>query len=41
MVQKVLGLCATKNGTNIYESMQDGEIGHERIWKDVKTIFNS
>ena len=41
MVQKVLGLCAAKNGTQIDESMQAGDNGNERKRKDVMTNLNS
>ena len=34
MVQKMLVLCATKNGTKTDELLQSGERGHERIWKE-------
>ena len=30
LLQKVLGLCASRTGTEIDESMKAGEIGHER-----------
>ena len=41
LVPIVFGLCAAKTETKVDESMQAGEIGHLRIWKDVKTNLNS
>ena len=33
--EKVFGLCAAKTGTKVDESMQAGDIGHERTRNDV------
>ena len=37
LVQKMLWLCATKNGTKVDEVLQDGENWHKRVRQDVKT----
>ena len=33
-VQKVFGSCAAKTATQIDDSMQARDNGHERVWKD-------
>ena len=40
-MQEVFGFCAAKTGTQIDESMQAGEKGHERVQKEVKTNLNT
>ena len=41
LVQKMLYLCATKNGTKTDEPLQAGESGHKGIWKEVETYSGS
>ena len=38
---RIARVTRSKNGTKIDESMQAGETGHERVWKDVKTNLNT
>ena len=39
-MEKVFGLCAAQYVTQIDESIQCRENGHERVWKHVKTNLN-
>ena len=39
--RKVFWLCAAKTGSKSDESMQAGDDGHERVWKDVETSRNT
>ena len=37
LVQKMVGLCTTENGTKNDELLQAGASGHKRAWKNVVT----
>ena len=41
MLQKMLGLCETENGTKFDELLQAGASGHQRVRQDVNTNSDS